>query len=106
MKNFDSPLVGCRVTGPGTPIDRSKLREPTKGYKLNAKSKPSKYDHAQMLSDRIGGMSWEQVAAKHKVPGDAKTAGRLARSITLNSAAARHLKPNEAAKLDGIKDKK
>lgn len=100
------PELKVRDTSPAKPAARKKPRQ-EKGYKLEPhKGSGGKYDHAQMLRDRISGMTWEQVAAKHGILGHGKyKAGFYTRTIALNSAAARHLKPHEAAKLDGIKDK-
>lgn len=59
-----------------------------------------KYDHWQMLQDKIAGMTWEEVAEKHGIVGTEKTdAGRLARGIAMNSAASYKLKPHEVGLL-------
>lgn len=105
MRNISSAIVGGRITGPGTPRDPTRrIHTVTSGYKLEPQYKPGKYDHAQMLRDRIDGMTWSQIAEKHGIPSSGKnTAAHQARRFALHSAAARRLTPAEAAAVDGIK---
>lgn len=100
--SFVFPAIAVRDT---VKPERRK-REAGKGYKLDpwAGAPSKKYDHAQMLRDRINGMTWEQIAKKHGVqPSKTNPAGANARRIALHSAAARRLTTAEAAAVDGIK---
>lgn len=72
----NNPPVAVRDTLPPTPTYRAKP-VPTSGYKLSARQKAAKYDHAQMFADRLTGMTWEAIAAKHSIPGGGCVAERI-----------------------------
>lgn len=62
-----------------------------------------KYDHAQMIRDRIAGMTWLEISIKHDMP--AQTDGRRAtkaRAAVLESVAFRELTPREVALIEGV----
>lgn len=59
-----------------------------------------KYDHFEMLKDRIGGMRWSEIAEKHGVPptGKCSPASR-ARNLLQTSMVYRHLSPEELGRV-------
>jgi hypothetical protein len=100
VKNFNHlPLVGVRNNLPPEPRVAGGY-EQSGGYQLEAKKKAHKFDHAQMLRDRIAGMSWAAIAAKHGVRG--KRPDHMARQYATNSRAVHTLTPAEAAALDNV----
>lgn len=67
----------------------------------NARSqKKSKYDHWQMLQDRMAGMEWADIAEKHGITANTRNrAATTAYHIATNSVACRKLKPHEVEKI-------
>lgn len=62
--------------------------------------RPSKYDHWQMLQDRIAGMTWPAIAEKHGIKSTTTNkAATLAYHLAINSAVASKLKPHEVEKI-------
>jgi hypothetical protein len=59
-----------------------------------------KYDHWQMLQDRIAGMSWADIAKKHGI--DGPDGPRLAYGAALNSNATKRLHPEEVKRLESV----
>jgi hypothetical protein len=102
------PRIHCRESDP-TP---KKCAPPLWGRRTNP-GKP-KHDLFTMAKDRIGGMTWAQVAEKHGIKGNPSgiarsgerdAAGHMARMLVLNSSRVIvQLKPHEAAALDGVRD--
>lgn len=84
------PAVTARTTAPG----RRKTPK-GKGYDLEARPRPGKYDHLAMLRRRIAGATWAQIAAEFGYGGDPDQL----RQYCLNSRAAESLKPSEVARL-------
>lgn len=65
-----------------------------------------KYDHWQILQDRISGMSWPDIADKHNIKSSGRqNKGWVARKLAMSSNAIKRLKPHEVAALN-IKDQK
>lgn len=60
--------------------------------------KGRKYDHFQMVVDRLSGMMWNEIAKKHNVNGG----GGCARSAVLNSNVVLKLSPQDVKRLDEI----
>lgn len=58
-----------------------------------------KYDHFQMLRDRMDGMTWGEIAKKHGVITSSRDAGLVAHDLVFCSKAMRALKPCEVAAL-------
>jgi hypothetical protein len=98
VKNFNNlPLVGVRNNLPPEPRS-GRVYAPGSGYRVTPQAKPGKYDHAQMLRDRIAGMSWDAIAAKHGISGNRPA--HKAMQYAMNSRASHSLTPAEAAALD------
>jgi hypothetical protein len=83
---WNFPLLEVRET-------RKQKRKP------GQRTYPHKYDHWQMLQDRIAGMTWAQVEHKHGIPKISGTPGRAARKLAMSSRATWKLQPHEVALL-------
>lgn len=68
--------------------------------KKERKGPAHKYDHWQMLQDRISGMTWTAIGRKHEVSApEGRDVGRVARLVAMNSNATKRLSPREVQKL-------
>jgi len=71
------------------------------------KKRPSKYDHAQMLRDKINGMHWYDIGVKHGVAGkDWHDIAARAQNFATFSQAAAKLTPSEVEALHIHNDRK
>lgn len=71
-----------------------------KSIQVKIKKKIGKYDHWQMLLDKIGGMTWEDIAIKHDVSvKDPKKLVLATKNLVLNSKATLKLTPNQVKNL-------
>lgn len=87
--------------------DKSRLgvrkKKPETGYRLRQTNAFRKYDHQKMFSDRMSGLTWEEVANKHGVCASSHlSAGYVARALAMNSRAANQLKPFEVDLLERL----
>ena len=87
---FVFPLVSVRNTGPA--MAQPKPKET--GYRLQRKSAPRKYDHAEMFNARCNGATWGEIAQTHGLK-SASCAYRL----LMNSRYVKTMPPDEFAKL-------
>ena len=72
--------------------------KPKRDRRWQTGGKP-KYDHWAMAQDRIAGMTWGEIAAKHGIPGGHR-APHIARYLVLHSSrTVMKLTPAEVAKL-------
>lgn len=72
----------------GTYVPKEKVNKPPK------QKKPSKYDHKQMLEDRMSGMSWIEIGKKHCVSSKTNL-GSTTCNIAMNSKATHMLTPEQ-----------
>ena len=78
---------------------KDKKKQTRKGSENHDKH-PRKYDHFQMLQDRINGMSWSDVAEKYGVKGGRAMAWR----VCMLSQSIKKLAPCEIEKLSKSKN--
>lgn len=74
---------------------------PVKFNRVKVKKKTGKYNHMQMLLDKINGMSWKDIAIKHDVVAkDPRKLSNVAKYIALNSSASSKLSPDQVKILE------
>lgn len=80
--------------------DLSPRKTPLKGFSNERKPVNVKYDHWGMLQDKLSGMSWAEVGAKHGVKGESsKEVGRKTYLLCKACKAANRLTPEEVSKI-------
>lgn len=81
--------------------DKSRVkRKKVAGFPVERSGGNKKFNHWQMLQDRMQGMTWLEIGRKHDVSGkDDKSIGSNACNAAMRSSAAYKLKPHEVAQL-------
>lgn len=59
-----------------------------------------KYDHQQMINDKISGMSWREIGIKHGVVSGDKDIAKVAHRHVMYSSALKNLKPEKLELLE------
>jgi hypothetical protein len=59
-----------------------------------------KYDHQQMIADKISGMSWYEIGIKHGIVAEHKNIAKAAHRYVMYSSAIKNLKPDQIELLD------
>jgi hypothetical protein len=97
MFGFFLPKIHCHDTSPVKP--RQKLTVTGK----KARDGKAKYDHWQMLMDRLDGMTWAAIGAKHGVHAEGpKRLSSVTCHIAMYSNAALKLTPAQVQRLGEI----
>lgn len=93
------PVILAKDTSPPETTTRTPLNITIYGKKRRG-NPAKKYDHWQMLQDRLGGMSWREVGAKHEVHGDCESEiGLRACKLATYSQASLRLTPAQVEAL-------